>query len=132
MVSFSIASTPPGARAMLDGNLLGLTPWVGTLPARMQSATLTVQLNGFDAFTQSVALSQDFNIDVHLQAQVPPAAASATDPVPERKPAYKHVGVRARPTKPTSSPSKPAPNSNCNPPYTLSADGIRTYKAECF
>jgi hypothetical protein len=131
-VTFSITSTPVGALVLLDGSPLGRTPWNGTIPAKRQTATLELHAENFETITKMVSLMEDFNLDVHLQAVTPtPPTASALPDDDKRKLSSRRKGVSGRIVAPVAT-GKAANSPNCNPPYTLSPDGIRTYKAECF
>ncbi len=46
-VSFSLDSTPPGAELVLDGRVLGKTPYRGALPRTARRLTLTLRLSGY-------------------------------------------------------------------------------------
>lgn len=131
-VAFSITSTPAGALVLLDGSPLGRTPWSGTIPAKRQTATLELHAENFETVTKMVSLIEDFNFDVHLQALAPPPPTASAAPDDDKK---KSTTRRRGGTGRTAAPAvtgKAANAPNCNPPYTLSPDGIRTYKAECF
>jgi serine/threonine-protein kinase len=133
LVTFSITTTPAGALALLDGSPLGRTPWNGTIPAKRQTATLELHAENFETVTKMVSLMEDFNLDVHLQAVTltqPTASAAPDEDKDKRKASSRRSGGSGRP--PPASTGKAANAPNCNPPYTLSPDGIRTYKAECF
>ncbi len=51
---FSIASTPPGARVMVDGGEVGTTPFVAAL-RRKDKHLIRVELEGYQPFELSVA-----------------------------------------------------------------------------
>jgi len=130
-VSFSISSSPVGALVLLDGSPLGRTPWVGTLPAKKQTATLELRAENFEPVSKIVSLVEDLNLDVNLRP-LAPAAPTSDDASTKRKPGARAKGSLAQRAPLAASSGKPVTSAKCNPPYTLGADGIRTYKAECF
>lgn len=126
-VNLSVNSHPVGAHVFIDGKPLGRTPWQGKLKSRQQLAVLELRADSCLPLSKVLSLSEDVSIDVPLEP-LPKLVPSAA-PMPEKtvKPANKPArGVRPTELKP------PARDANCNPPYTLSSDGIRTYKPECF
>ncbi len=126
VVHFAVASKPPGAAVRLDGNLVGNTPWFVELPLRTQKATLELRAENYEPVTRIVSLDEDLSMEIQLQPV--PAPNNAPADTSDQKKASKHAKVAAS-AKPTSNAPRA---SNCSPPYTLSPDGIRTYKAECF
>jgi hypothetical protein len=84
----------------------------------------------YETITKMVSLLEDFNLDVHLQPLPQPAPAPEEDA--DKKKASPRIRARSGRTAAPANSAKAANPPNCNPPYTLSPDGIRTYKAECF
>ena len=127
VVHFAITSNPTGASVQLDGNLLGNTPLTATLPLRKQTATLELRVENYEPATRTISLDADFAMEIQLK---PTAAGSAApDENSDRQKRPKRL-VAVVPSAKANPSASNAPN--CNPPYTLSSDGIRTYKAECF
>jgi serine/threonine-protein kinase len=129
MVSISVSSNPVGALVVLDGTPLGRTPWQGKLPARPETGTLELRADNCEPLSKVIALNEDVAIEVHLTplpSSSSPVSSASASPTSEKKPSG-----GARPVRPTG--VKPAAkNPDCNPPFTLSPDGIRVYKPECF
>jgi serine/threonine protein kinase len=78
-----------------------------------------------------------------VSADPPSSADNAPEPSVEVRPRPRPAAVHARPqpiAQPSAAPTAPAPapkatepvKRNCDPPYVLSADGIKSYKPECF
>jgi serine/threonine protein kinase len=78
-----------------------------------------------------------------VSAEAPASADPAPEPSPEVRPRSRPPLVRVRPqpaAQASVAPTAPAPAAktaepakrNCDPPYVLSADGIKSYKPECF
>ena len=123
-VHFAISSIPVGALVLLDGTPLGNTPLALKLPAR-KSGTLEIKAEKYESATRTISLSEDVSMEIQLQPIV--ATASAAADTLRTKKSSKHLAVAPSTAKP-----KPASAPDCSPPYSLSSDGIRTYKAECF
>ncbi len=64
-----IASTPPGARVLIDGTPAGKTPWEQGL--RPGPHTVTVELSGYRTQTKPIEIKKDetLPVDVALQAE---------------------------------------------------------------
>jgi eukaryotic-like serine/threonine-protein kinase len=135
LVTLEVAASPPGAEIFLDGRRLGQDHVTLSEPASGRVGTLEVRARGHLTARRELSLEHDNSVEVVLKAEpvvVVPSAASAE---PAASPVAKARAVRA-PTK--AAAPKPAPHratkhaGNCNPPFTLSADGVKTYKTECF
>jgi hypothetical protein len=127
-VHFSVASTPSGASVWLDGALVGVTPWVADIPAKKEPRHLELKADNFETVAKTILPSSDFAAEIMLEPLQPDAKVTHEDP--GRNKHAKHGKVVVTP-KPAAASPTPA-SANCTPPYTLSPDGIRTYKAECF
>ena len=128
LVHFAVESNPPGASVWLDGTQVGVTPWVADIPSKKEPWTLELKAENFDTVTKTVLPTSDFAAEITLEPSQP--AAQNTHDDTERVIHSKHVKAVTSPKPPAASPG--AGSANCTPPYTLSSDGIRTYKAECF
>lgn len=128
LVSISVGSNPVGALVLLDGKPMGRTPWQGTLPARQEMATLELRADSCEPLSKVIALNEDVTIDVHLTRLSPTTTSPSASASPNGN---KKPGTGVKTGRPVA--AKPAGKTvDCNPPYTLSADGIRVYKPECF
>ena len=126
VVHLAVASRPSGAAVRLDGNLVGNTPYTVELPLRKQKATIELSAENYEPVTRIVSLDEDLAMEIQLQPI--PATNNAPAENSDRKKVSKHAKAA-----PSSMPTSNATAAhNCSPPYTLSPDGIRTYKAECF
>jgi serine/threonine-protein kinase len=124
-ITFAVTSNPIGALVVLDGRPLGRSPWRGKLPEEHRVAKLEIRADGHIPVSKEVSLIEDVDLEVQLDREVPSTpetVASAKKPSPGAK--------VVRPIKGGKTSVKKG--GNCNPPYELSADGIRVYKPECF
>jgi hypothetical protein len=70
-IEFSVESTPAGAQVLLDGAMLGKTPFHGTLPRQARNATLVLRLAGY--LDHSVVVHPDKPITERLElVRAPP------------------------------------------------------------
>ena len=129
VIHLEITSNPSVAAVWLDGKLLGNTPWTGELPSSKEKATLELKAEKYEPVTRMISLGEDLAMEIQLQPSPGPQSAPAESSA-QKKPSKRSKAASAI-TKTTSPP--PTTNlPNCSPPYSLSPDGIRTYKAECF
>jgi serine/threonine protein kinase len=147
-IDVSIQADAPNTRIYLDGNLLGDSPYKGNLPAAPRAGTLEFRAPGYVTLRRSVQLDQKVDLDVALEPEEAPAKVAtqpeANEPErPSRRAARAVAAARpvapvrfkgtktaaaAAPSAPAAAPAAP----NCNPPYRLGADGVKTFKPECF
>ncbi len=159
-IALEVDALPPGAEILLDGRRLGTDHFREAQPMTHRKAVLEVRAPGYVSEQQEVLLSTNTTIRIVLEpepalaavpaaaaaagpaAAVPAAAARAADASGSASvasgDALSGIGPRARPpgsAQATNRPPLPFPRSaprNCTPPYFFSADGIKTYKPECF
>ena len=130
LINVSINSAPVSALVLIDGNPVGRSPWRGSFPARQQMATLELRADNFGPVSKAISLNEDVALDVHLTSLLATAGGPSASATAR---ADKKLGAGAKTARPiTSKPSPKTVTVDCNPPYTLSSDGIRTYKPECF
>ena len=150
---------PAGSEILMDGKRLGYGRYRGTHPAGEGKSLIEVRAAGYASERKEVVLNRNTAIKVLLRKPpaeptiVPPPAGSEVKPAdapssaparPAARAADKHVqgrstksSARARPAArgdgaaPAPVPSDTAPP-GCDPPYTFSADGVKTYKPQCF
>jgi hypothetical protein len=77
MVDMLVESTPPGAQVVMNGLVLGKTPYSGTLPRRTATATLVLRLAGYADKTITVRPDHEIRERIKL-------AKMARTPIPER------------------------------------------------
>ena len=128
LVHFAVESNPTGASVWLDGMQVGVTPWVADIPSKKEPRTLELKAENFETVTKTILPTSDFAAEIMLEPSRPAAQNAHEDT--DRVVHSKHVKAVTSPKPPVASPG--AGSANCTPPYTLSSDGIRTYKAECF
>jgi hypothetical protein len=145
-VQLAVEALPAGSEIFLDGARVGHDQYRATPVSSDRKVQLDVRAPGYVSEHREVSLSNDVAVQVVLQQETTekPEGALTTsakvevDPRPEtdapkstKAPA--HVPAHAvKPRERSSSSTTPATLPNCNPPYTLGADGVKTYKTECF
>lgn len=152
-VELQIVAHPPNAEIFVDGAAIGSGSVQRQYPASRNTASIEVRLAGYVTQRRTVRLSGDTSLEVILSPEATPAepaTAKAKDAASEKaraavasRPRYAapRGAAKAAPAKgaPAAAPdAAPAPASaptaqvNCNPPYKLSADGVKMFKPECF
>jgi len=133
-VMFEVQALPPGAQILLDGKLLGTDHYSGQQPATDRKVTLEVRAPGRTTERKELTLTRDMSVQIVLAPEpaLPVASASAAAPADSSAPNSKPRAPSA--PRLTSKPANTAGNrsSKCNPPYVFTADGVKTYKPECF
>lgn len=149
-VELEVVAHPPSAEIFVDGSSIGIGRVRYKFPRSQQSSTVEVSLAGYLTERRKIFLRGDTSLEVSLrEAAAPPLEAKPTpqsDAPTSQSPAVSLTRKRAqadrRGARPTSAvnaaaPAAPAtvvtaPIRNCSPPYRLSADGVKTFKPECF
>jgi eukaryotic-like serine/threonine-protein kinase len=136
LVTVSVAASPVDAVVLMDGKPVGNNPWTTRLVKAERSALIEITAPGYRSFSREVQLSSDVSLSVTLEPQAaasasPPANAGVADAPPSRS--GRSRGPKGRPVlAPVApAPAAPAPKANCTPPYTLDAEGVKTFKPEC-
>jgi len=130
LVRLEVSVVPAEAQIWLDGRLLDRNPWKGTREAAPVVVNLEARMPGFVPVVRPVSLNQDIVVDLRLEP-VPVRDANPQPVVQSRPP--RDIHVRSRSPDAAAAPSaRPAVRPNCDPPYTLSEDGVKTFKPECF
>jgi tRNA A-37 threonylcarbamoyl transferase component Bud32 len=141
LVSLEIDAAPAGAEILLDGRRLGQDHVVVSEPASSHVAVLEIRAAGHVTARREVSLDQNSSVDIALKPEVtaPPATATTTSTTTSATATATTTATRSLASKPHSSlpATKPAHKpktraGNCNPPFTVGADGVKTYKTECF
>ncbi|HEY3254009.1 MAG TPA: serine/threonine-protein kinase [Polyangiaceae bacterium] len=132
-VAFEVQALPPGAEILLDGKLLGTDRFSGTLPVVDRKVSLEVRASGHLTEHKQLVLNRDMSLQIVL---APDPAIAAANP-PPAAPADSSAASPPRPLANTRVANKPAGaphnrSAKCNPPYVFAADGVKTYKPECF
>jgi hypothetical protein len=150
-ISLEIDARPLGAELFLDGTLVGRDHFAAQRSVSDKRLTLEVRAPGYLSERRTLSLRNDTTLQIALAqdpaAATPAAAASVSagdaklqaSPVLAGRPARSR-SVAGRHASPRDTPStaapKPAPlarrSAKCNPPFVYSADGVKTYKPECF
>ncbi len=89
-ISLTVASTPPGASASLDGKPLGTTPFTITVPVAAGMHELVLARRGFVVDRSEIALDRDLSVSRALRA----AHGGAVKPPPPYKPPLEIKGGR--------------------------------------
>jgi hypothetical protein len=116
----------------LDGKRLGTDHFSGPQPALDRKVSLEVRAAGRVTERKEIVLTRDMSLQIVLAPD--PALPAASAPV---VPAPEPSTPTSRPRPATRVTSKLANASGtrarkCNPPYVFAADGVKTYKPECF
>jgi len=128
-VTFEVQALPATAEILLDGRLLGTGHVDGTQPAAERKASLEVRASGHLTEHKEITLTRDMSLQIVLAPD--PAAAAASAPATADSSAANAPRSQPRAAnKPASAPSNRS--AKCNPPYVFAADGVKTYKPECF
>lgn len=142
-VILEIEARPVGARIALNGKMLGVNRFVGTQPVSSEKTLLEVSAPGYVTERKELVLRSNTTVEMVLE---PIPAHSGGDrtgdhraevpkPVPSRSPeqATSPEAARGRelPRRRARAVSR-VESRDCDPPYTFSADGVKTYKVECF
>lgn len=152
-VHLALSATPASAEIFVDGERVP-NPFRGMRDASARTVVVEVRAPGHATETRTISLDANVELDIVLAAAptASTSAAGAGSAAPVAVPARtssspKGAPVKAAPSqaavanRPASVPSASAAPSakspetkakSCNPPYTLSADGVKTYKPECF
>ena len=133
-ITFEVQALPAGAEILLDGKLLGTGHIEGTQPAADRKVSLEVRASGHLTERKVITLTRDMSLQIVLAPDPAAAAASVTAPATAdssaaNAPLRSQASPRAA-SKPASAPSNRS--AKCNPPYVFAADGVKTYKPECF
>jgi len=143
-VTLEVEAHPAGAEIHLNGKVLARDRFVGDLPRDDARVLLEVMAPGYASKRREISLRKDLSLQIVLEqepsAEAPPPPVSNASPSPPttgatlprrpldpasqatstRKVTHKGVGTNAQRSR------------QCNPPYTLGLDGVKTYKPECF
>jgi tRNA A-37 threonylcarbamoyl transferase component Bud32 len=119
-----IEVSPPSAQIYMDDKPLESNPYTGYLDATVGAYVIRAEAEGFEP--QSSVVTADREVDLKLSLR----PLKANEPPPPARTATARRESRPAPAATTAS-TAPAPAKNCNPPYTLDADGIHRFKPEC-
>ena len=133
-VMLEVQALPAGAEILLDGRLLGTDHFSGPQLAADRKASLEVRAAGRVTERKELLLTRDMSLQIVLAIDpaLPVASAPAPPAVDSSAP-----NTRLRPqgaSRVTNRPANVSGNrsAKCNPPYVFAADGVKTYKPECF
>jgi len=133
-ILFEVQALPTGAEILLDGKSLGTDHFSGTQPSIDKKVSLEVRANGYLTEHKAVVLTRDMSLQIVLApdpalALASVSAAAAADSSVANAQARTPGSARAL-SKPVGGSSHRS--AKCNPPYVFAADGVKTYKPECF
>lgn len=132
----SISASPASATISVDGRAAQENPWSQLLPRSTKLVRVEVTADGFVSQSREVQVDGDTSLTVQLSPVVSatnapsaPTSVSASMPAPSSS----GRGARRPPARwaPVTHPAAAAPRTNCSPPYTMDAEGVKTYKPEC-
>jgi eukaryotic-like serine/threonine-protein kinase len=125
-VMFEVQALPAGAEILLDGKLLGTNHFAGPQPFANRKVSLEVRASGHLSEHKELVLTRDMSVQIVLAPD--PALASAAAPVPPADSAAPSPRLSTQ----AGARVVKKPSGKCNPPYVFAADGVKTYKPECF
>jgi hypothetical protein len=136
-INFSLVAAPNDAQILIDGKPVPQNPWTEVVPASSATRMVEVRAPGYQSYTKTVALNSDVELSVRLEPLPAAPIASASAAAAPSSSSTKSSGrIRWAAGIPRSSAAPAdaaaAAKANCNPPYTLDSDGVKTYKPECF
>ncbi|HEY3499825.1 MAG TPA: serine/threonine-protein kinase [Polyangiaceae bacterium] len=135
-VALEIEALPRGAAIYLDGRSVGTDRAVVRRSPSSGKVLLEVRAEGFVTQRKELALVNDLAMQLVLQpeAKAPSEASAAPVPIASASPNGEQPRAARQRNVASSAPraASKKKSKNCNPPYTFSADGIKTYKAECY
>jgi hypothetical protein len=140
-VTVSIAVSPADARLLLDGAAMP-NPCTVRRSSDKQLHSLVAEAPGYLPLRRNLRFERDLMVDLALasepQAAVPTTSAKASvsaataGPPPDSPAAAAATGAaRVARKKIRVAPPPDVPVNNCNPPYTIDAAGIKSYRPEC-
>lgn len=133
-VAFEVEVIPASAQIVLDGKLLGTRHVTEPQPLSDNPRLLEVRAPGYVSQRKSVVLRKDTALQIVLQKESPTTLPTASASSPHAStgastPRQTGAAARSHPRIPTKARVR---SPECNPPYRFSADGVKTYKPECF
>ena len=141
-IALEVVASPLEAEILLDGKLVGR----GAIQERREAAggvsTLEGRAPGDAPDARVVSVDKDVSVEVALRPLVVAAPPVVRAPADGAKSAHRAPPAPSPPQrKSAASPASralpaasgaPSVKEGCNPPYSLSPDGVKTYKPECF
>jgi len=152
-IELVVVAHPANAEVFVDGNSIGTGRVSRQYAPSEETARVEVRLKGHLTEQRTVRLSRDTTLEIVLRpeptvqktadaapaAKTEPEKARATATPPPRGRVFTPRTVKPAPAEKLEAPTAPAnananaaPAPNCNPPYKLSADGVKVFKPECF
>jgi serine/threonine protein kinase len=126
-VMFEVQALPAGAEIVLDGKSLGTDHFAGLQPLVDRRQSLEVRAAGHLTERKELMLTRDMSLQIVLAPDPALAAVSASAAPPADS-----AAPSPRLTSQSASRVAKKASSKCNPPYVFAADGVKTYKPECF
>jgi len=143
-VRLEVEALPAGSEIYLDGNRVGQDRYRATPASSERKALLEARAPGYVSERKEVTLRDDVAVAFVLQQEKTETTSPAVSADPKAETEAKTESDPSKsprsPAHPVSRSAKPrdkappstTPAANCNPPYTFDAEGVKTYKPECF
>jgi tRNA A-37 threonylcarbamoyl transferase component Bud32 len=126
-ILLEVQALPANAEILLDGTLLGTNHISGPQPSTDRKVTLEVRAAGHLTERKELLLTRDMSLQIVLAPD--PAFSPASGP---QLVAADSSSANPQIAAPTAARVMRKRSGKCNPPYVFAADGVKTYKPECF
>jgi hypothetical protein len=139
-VTFEVEVSPRNAEVLVGGKLVGKGRYMGQFPVSGDITVLELKAPGYKTERREVVLRKDLTLHTILEPKTeltlvrePHTTASAHSTGFESSAPPSRKDLRSNPKSVNKAVATNAKSAQkCNPPYTFSADGVKTYKPECF
>jgi len=127
-VAFEVQALPEEAEIFLNDQLLATKFFSGQVPLVDHKAVLEVRAPGYLSERKVLTLTRDMSLQIVLTAEPRVVATGAASVTP-----IESAVASSPPRSPVIGKAPKASRSaKCNPPYVFAADGVKTFKPECF
>jgi hypothetical protein len=136
LVTISISVSPADARLLLDGATI-TNPYLVQRRADKLFHNFAADAPGFVSLQRNVQFERDLTVVLALapEPQVTTLPRAAQGPAPVAAAVAKKGTARIKSAPATGRQAKSAgtesPKNNCNPPYTIDAAKVKSFKPEC-
>lgn len=132
MITLSISVSPPEAVLLVDGRNIS-NPYFGQRSSDKLGHLIVAEAPGHVTLSRNVQFDRDLAVVMALAPQ--PERASLPSEQPSAGALNSLDIPRVRPAAKARSASQPTNTTkstlDCNPPFTIDADGVKTYKLQC-
>jgi serine/threonine-protein kinase len=139
IVTFEVEVSPREAEILLDGKVLGKGRFIGQLPSSGDVTVLELKAPGYKTERREVVFRKDLTLHTVLEPKTeplsvrePPTGVSTHSAGFQSNALIATKDLRSHKSATKSIATSTKSNRKCNPPYTFSADGVKTFKPECF